>query len=81
MRQFRLRQERKFAVERLATESQNKLMPRKTVLFKETEISPTTIMVDEDRLRNTVSINRATLVQPENFAERQLDFTLDASVD
>lgn len=63
------------ATERLETESYNKLMPPKTGLFKVIKVQPTTINIYENGSRNTVSIDRATLVPSVKFAERQHVYT------
>lgn len=59
------------APERLATDSYSKLMPPETVPFKILKLSPTTVTIDEDGVRNSISINQATLAPSAKFAERQ----------
>lgn len=60
-----------YASESLVTEWYKALMPGKTGLFMVVEISPTTLTIDGDEIRNSVSIERATLAPPAKFAERQ----------
>lgn len=69
------------AAERLVTESYNKLISAEIRPFKIIEILRTTITTDEDGVRNTVSVDQATLVPLARFAEGQLVFTPDETVD
>lgn len=67
--------------ERLMTKSCNKLMPPKKKPCKVIHGSPMTIMIDEDEIRNTVSIDRATLLASVKFAERQIRYPPDEPFD
>lgn len=61
-----------YAAGHLAKESYSKLKSAKTGPFKVIEASPTTIKMDEDGARNTVSINGDTLAPSAKYAERKL---------
>lgn len=45
------------------------------------QVPPTKITIDEERIENDVSIDRATLAPLPNFSERQLLYTQDEPVD
>lgn len=70
-----------FTAARLETASKNKVMPSKTVPFKIIKVSSTTFSNDEDEIRSTVSINRATPVQLTRLADRQLIYRTHEPVD
>lgn len=69
------------AAERQATESYNQWMSHKTGTFKVIQLSSKTIRIDGGRIRNTVSIDQTTLAPLMKFAERQLLYMSDESVD
>lgn len=68
-------------VERLATESYNQLRPSGRGQFREIEVSPTTITINENKIQNIIPIDAATLAPPARFAERQIVDTPNGPVD
>lgn len=65
----------------LETESYNTLMPRKTGPIKATEESLTTITIEEDGIRNKISIHGATWATSANFSKKPLVYTPGLPVD
>lgn len=68
------------SAECLTTASYNQLMPSKTGHFQVVRVSPTTITIDQDGIRNTVSINRSTLAPSTKYAKRQILYGPDEQV-
>lgn len=59
------------AAERPAIASYNKPITREADRFEVVEVKWTTISIDEKGIRNTVSIDRSTLVQSAKIAEHK----------